>query len=1175
MKDFDKWPNTVVDDVDAQEEKGIDLSRFGLDKSFYLERYLGKYNKEDVEEIIVAISKKCADYFSNDGRVVKTLLEIFNTSVDLELLCKQLADFHYFADTFIEIAKTQFLEDEEDGVKPENGRCVDIKRMKTDIFLIINLAKRSNGQIGPTIVKLTQIKRDTEYKDFISNGDAVGTMWGLSYNGLQFSTQSIDSMYLIFKFSREQGFDLKKIEKTIFGDRMFQNTGKKNADGTTIYEPDEVFKKWVEATKQGLITERLKMFKNAFKYGYDSQKITNFSKSFNEMTLDQQTTFVLLAKKLFDRGVNPCIVIDNMDLFSEECDLTKRGLDMFKEPYQEHPYNRRADWLRYISDQWVSNPNNIPITAYFFNDAMSPKKTSVTKEKGFNIPNIKGLNNNELLTLQDEVDDVFDRSRYNETVESPLDRELQELAIGALKSALDRIYKQTEKIEAIGMIRDHVPASAKLIEEFDREKADQLTEVDLIKFIKFLGSDKEEVMPITLTKSREMILANLKKNINLADYFIENLSKYYQQPWVQKGILEAFEWQSVANKFIIAAETKQENWIDEPWVTDLVTKAKEMLEASGFYDHDEDSYYHNGGNGSEGFSEIDPFENHRWKFTTNQVKMTSLFVQAMGGSTESIEQLEKLGFEMEGNFFEALSGQIEEKYKTDFLKRIENNSKISDEDKDALINPSSVGISSLLDKIKCLIARFYIQSRHSEDGGDNIPITINKDDIDNLLDEGFEKYIKALEIDIPLYDKLYQEFDSLRETGRYPLEVFLGRDGIYAWIGRRAQDIARRRKLGLEGRQRLRNFGEIIEIKPQYTVYPRYFRDNLDYETRREFLEQERISPDTDPLFYDTGYTGTIPEQIMRIMDFESEDIEKRIRLLSAQTARRRVKGISENARTDIVEYIEHNAKLEDTAVGLIKDKETGKIRPIAEPTSPREQFHYMMIKQAIARHYWLQEKLHHEPSGNINLDSEHYTIRIRQEYAKSLPNEFIKDPESYLADHGKLLKGSEGGGEYPDEEILLLKLNDDTEIVAKRIELRKAKEARKEFSILIAAKKAGLPTAEPVGFLSGKTTSNPSYLLMEKIEGYSGRTFEKELKALGRFSDDRIKEIMGVVAAKNAELAENFRKTLHIDKRWRIKDTIINFNPETEEVESVIPIDWERVQPYNPESPKQIDEIK
>lgn len=56
--------------------------------------------------------------------------------------------------------------------------------------------------------------------------------------------------------------------------------------------------------------------------------------------------------------------------------------------------------------------------------------------------------------------------------------------------------------------------------------------------------------------------------------------------------------------------------------------------------------------------------------------------------------------------------------------------------------------------------------------------------------------------------------------------------------------------------------------------------------------------------------------------------------------------------------------------------------------------------------------------------------------------------------------------------------------------------------------------------------------------------------------------------------MAELFRTTLKIDKRWRIKDTIIEFNEETGEVESVIPIDWERAQNYNPNTLKEIDEI-
>jgi len=386
--------------------------------------------------------------------------------------------------------------------------------------------------------------------------------------------------------------------------------------------------------------------------------------------------------------------------------------------------------------------------------------------------------------------------------------------------------------------------------------------------------------------------------------------------------------------------------------------------------------------------------------------------------------------------------------------------------------------------------------------------------------------------------------------------------------------VARRRKLGLEGRKQAKEAGEVIEIQPKYLIYPRYFRDSINYETKREFLEQEGISPDADPMFYDTGYTGTIPEQIMRVMDFENEEIERRIRLLSAPVVHRRVKGIPENARAEIIEYIEHNAKTENTAVGLIKDPETGKIRPIAEPTAPDEQFFFMMVKQAVGRHYWLKEQLHHEPSGNINLDSEHYLIRIRQEYSSLLPPEFVSDPKTYLAQQGELLKGSKGEGEYPDEEVVLFKLSDDTEIVAKRVELRKAKEARKEFSILIAARKANLPTAEPVGFLSGKTEADSSYLLMKKIEGFSGRKFEKHLRDSGKYNDEQVKSIMQIVADKNKEMAELFRETLNIDKRWRIKDTIIEFDEETGEVAGVTPIDWERVQSYDPSTPKEIDEI-
>lgn len=770
------------------------------------------------------------------------------------------------------------------------------------------------------------------------------------------------------------------------------------------------------------------------------------------------------------------------------------------------------------------------------------------------------------------------------------------------------VEEMVKKSAAVKLRAGAIEAALEIIEQFridpedikqiDKENSENLNEDNydnyfLIRFIPLLGGvEIGKIFPLTMSKVRERIFSKLSTDEDLADYFIENIEKYYQQSWVAEGVSKAIEHYSVAQKFSNTAadligvkdfmEEPVDGWVDEPWVADMRAKAKVIIEEheKQFPQNDDGEEYPHG---NQGFSESDPFANHPWRFGGKQVRIASLVSEAIEGNLTGLsvldEELKKENLNAKEIYevriaFSETSEKVNSAYQS-FLDQILSNSSIKEEDKQALLNPhsSSITMIPLLDNVRSFVARYLVQSvegditRLSEIGNLN-------GELDRILAEGFSRYIKIHEIDIPLYDKLYEEFDTLRETGRSPLEVYLGRDGIYAYIGRHSQDVARRKKLGLEGRKKLKEMGEVIEIRPQYTVYPRYFRDNIDYETKRQFLKQEGISPDADPLFYDTGYTGTIPEQIMRLMDFSGADIEKRIRLLSAPSVHRRVKGIPENARSEIIEYIEHNAKTEETAEGLIIDEKTGKIRHIAKPTNPEEQFYFMMVKQAIARHYWLQEKLHHEPSGNVNLDSEHYTIRIRQEYAKLLPSDFMQNPKEFLTQHGEMLKGSKGEGEYPDEEVILFKMTDGTEIVAKKIELRKAKEAQKEFSILISAKKAGLPTAEPVGFLSGKEDTDGSYLLMKKIEGISGRNFDKYLRDSGKFTEEKIKNILQQVAEKNKEMAELFRTTLKIDKRWRIKDTIIELNEETGEVGNVIPIDWERAQNFNPATPKEIDEI-
>jgi len=714
------------------------------------------------------------------------------------------------------------------------------------------------------------------------------------------------------------------------------------------------------------------------------------------------------------------------------------------------------------------------------------------------------------------------------------------------------------------------PEAQQWFSDLDEHIAENFDTQNLIRLVTKLGQEEASKMfPKAMAKAREEILAHLPSNEDLADYFLENLHLYHTQPWATQGVEGAIKHFPVAQKFIKAFDVGTSPWKDAPWVANAYTKAKLTKP------HDEEEWDEERGAETQGFTETDPYENHRWKFTGEQIKIASALSDIISGKANE-QSIKELGLSVESQkILKTVEQSLETAYEN-FISEIQASTTFPEEDKNALLHSenSSVRMTNLRDNIRSFVARYLTQMAEGDIAKLNKELADISENLEGILQEGFRRFIKIHEVDVPLYDKLYEEFDNLRETGQYPLEVYLGRDGIYAWLGRRAQDVARRRKLGLEGRKQLKEAGEVVEIKPKYLTYPRYFRDSINYETKREFLEQEGISPNADPMFYDTGYTGTIPEQIMRVMDFENEEIERRIRLLSAPVMHRRVKGIPENARAEIIEYIEHNAKTEDTAVGLIKDSETGKIRHIAEPTAPDEQFYFMMVKQAVGRHYWLKEQLHHESSGNINLDSEHYLIRIRQEYSALLPPEFVSDPKQYLAQQGELLKGSKGEGEYPDEEVVLFKLSDDTEIVAKRVELRKAKEARKEFSILIAARKANLPTAEPVGFLSGKTEADSSYLLMKKIEGFSGRKFEKHLRDSGKYNDEQVRSIMQTVAEKNKDMAELFRQTLNIDKRWRIKDTIIEFDEETGEVAGVTPIDWERIQNYDPENPKEIDEI-
>lgn len=645
---------------------------------------------------------------------------------------------------------------------------------------------------------------------------------------------------------------------------------------------------------------RLDIISKSFRYDGGFMNAKAFMDKFNEMTIEEQDKFIPNANKFLSVGVSPAVLISGMGSFSE-WDLSKTGLDMVKESHHDDPYYHRKEWLGHCASVWESNPNNIEITASFFNKVLSSSKIETVRKQEYNVGNIKGLSAKELDEVQKDVDEELGIKEFKTTQEIHPVKELQEHATEVIKSTLENLYTN-DNFDTIGKIKSLIPASSLLISLLDQEKANSLTNYYLIKFISSLGSEKENILPLTFAKAREMIFTNLDSSLDLADYFLENFDKFYNQPWAGEGIEKAISHYSVADKFIQAIDGAV--WKNEPWVDGLLVKAKVTIEEHQEKVDKDNDYQYKYSHGSYGFSEKDLHKSHPWLFDNKQAHLVSVLSNLMTNHGD-VGQAESLGINAEqiAPILAEMNSKLNSSYK-DFLNQIGSNPKISSEDKDAILKEGvSVNMTPLLDNVRNFAWRYIIQSVE----GDVTKISEMQNLVkilDTVLAEGFKKYIKVHEIDIPLYDKLYEEFDNLRETGRYPLEVYLGRDGIYAWVGRRAQDISRRRKLGLEGRRQLKERGEIVEINPQYTVYPRYFRDNLNYETKREFLEQEGISPEADPLFYDTGYTGTIPEQIMRVMDFSDEDIEKRIRLLSAPSAHRRVKGIAENARSEIIEYI-------------------------------------------------------------------------------------------------------------------------------------------------------------------------------------------------------------------------------------------------------------------------------
>ncbi|OGZ58386.1 MAG: hypothetical protein A2728_00055 [Candidatus Spechtbacteria bacterium RIFCSPHIGHO2_01_FULL_38_11] len=359
-----------------------------------------------------------------------------------------------------------------------------------------------------------------------------------------------------------------------------------------------------------------------------------------------------------------------------------------------------------------------------------------------------------------------------------------------------------------------------------------------------------------------------------------------------------------------------------------------------------------------------PYENHEWLMGVDKARESSALSSLLCRREEDIRTAMGItNTQEEGEISDEQIAVLTERIKriqeiiqeewVRFAEDIAQSIHIAELEKRVLVPNDTRTGPTLWRAINGLVSRFIVLEYAGVKGLIN---NLREQELIEVIRDGMNAFLKVYEMDIPLYDKLYEEFDDARVGQNRPMEVYLGRDGVYAWTGRKIQDIARWHRMDPKVKERIRAEGNILEIRPKYIVYPRYIKNNVPYIVKRAYLEQEQISIDQNPMFFDTGYTGSIPEDIMKVMGFKPKEIESRIRLLSTDTADRRVRGVPKNMRTGILEYIENNAKGEHGAEGLWLNPKTGKIEHIAEPTRPKEQFRYQMVRQALMRHYWFVE---------------------------------------------------------------------------------------------------------------------------------------------------------------------------------------------------------------------------
>lgn len=459
---------------------------------------------------------------------------------------------------------------------------------------------------------------------------------------------------------------------------------------------------------------------------------------------------------------------------------------------------------------------------------------------------------------------------------------------------------------------------------------------------------------------------------------------------------------------------------------------------------------------------------------------------------------------------------------------------------------------------------------------DYIIAEVDEDKLPEALEKAAGEFVQVLEADTFYYDKLFAEWDAKRIGERDFQEVFLGRDGVYAFVGRQAQIWARRRKLGMgndvEG-------GSLLGF-PTYLVYPRGFIRDLDDEAKKEYLGCRIPNPDVAH-YFDTGFTGTIPEDIMSVLGVSESDWDSRIRLLSTSDRPRRVLGLEGGRpqRDRAVDAIEYRPKDEWSAEGLYRTK-GDRLEPYSLPSRTDERLAFRMIQLALHRHYYTRE-LKNMETATLGYEVRHLgnqrEMRIDSSYDEAVKDQLAElfsssDIGTKLLQSATSLKIANPRDPYPGEAVFELSLAGGTEVIIKNVVSSKSQGPVDEFEALLLLNKFGVDAPKPVARVF--TSGQQGFVVMEKMNGESGRNVQ-DFFASNSVSKANQRQLMIDALQRMNKIARTIRWGVGIDKPWHLKDFIIEYGRDDDGqycILSMRPIDFEHAKVFDPDNPCSVE---